>query len=706
MIESSRVFKRDKIVLNFSIEKCAEKSAYKLQFCMEDEYFETAEVKNKIENGTINFSETFTCEYDFSRIQKIKFTIQRWQGTKYKSIQDSKNDFYTLSSIMASKNSELRTKASSYSKDHEIIVISAENPNYSENNHLKNFNFVDYVKAGLQFNSYICIDFSGGREHNPNLKENQYLQAIQGFTDTLRDYIQTYSVLGYGAKSINNSEGINGKKYFYLNMESNPEIKGYANIFKKYKECLYKMNPDKKGYLSHAYEKIRKLIFEKYSYDQYNILFLLINDKPSDDDFDSCIDFLLEYSHMPVSLVIILMGEKSEEEKNSIRQYFSNKIQVSKKGITRSRNNASFYSMKACNFNNDILKNKCLREIPDQVLEYFKLNKRTPMDIFKISTNKELKNNINKNDINIENKIEKKEEENQNNDAYCAPNVMGEIKMDNKEEDEIEEKKEKEDKYKNTPGNDNESNINNNNINNVNNIIIKENPFKKNKLINETPKPYNPDENNHHKIIENPYKKKAKKEEIIAEKKYENKINIKIDNNDIEDKNYINEKKYINETPDGNMIKTKINNPFHEKEEKKYQNTPNPDEINNFQKSKKIVINPFKSGSGKKEENKNIVIDPFELGSNNKKEDDIHNKKYVNETPGNDDNEKKKIYINNPFQKKNNENNEDKNEKKEDIKVHKLGAHFKKKNINLSKFSTKSSNNDNIHKTELEYSVD
>ena len=96
---------------------------------------------------------------------------------------------------------------------------------------------------------------------------------------------------------------------------------------------------------------------------------------------------------MPVSLVIILMGEKSEEEKNSIRQYFSNKIQVSKKGITRSRNNASFYSMKACNFNNDILKNKCLREIPDQILEYFKLNKRTPMDIFKISTNKELKNN-------------------------------------------------------------------------------------------------------------------------------------------------------------------------------------------------------------------------------------------------------------------------------------------------------------------------
>jgi hypothetical protein len=395
---------------------------------------------------------------------------------------------------------------------------------------------------------------------------------------------------------------------------------------------------------------------------------------------------------MPVSLVIILMGEKSEEEKNNIRQYFSNKIQVSKKGITRSRNNANFYSMKACNFNNDILKNKCLREIPDQVLEYFKLNKRTPMDIFKISTNKELKNNINKNDINIENKenkIEKKEEENQNNDAYCAPNVMGEINMDNKEEDEIEEKKEEEDNYydksnnmyKNTPGNDNE---NNNNIINVHNIIVKENPFKKDKLINETPKPYNPDENNHHKIKENPFKQKAKKEEI----KYENKINIKIDNNDIKDKNYVNEKKYVNETPDGNMIKMKINNPFHEKEEKKYQNTPNPDEINNFQENKKIVINPFKSGS------------------NNKKEDDNHNKKYVNETPGNDDNAKKKNYMNNPFQKKINENNEYKNEKKEDVKVHKLGAHFKKKNINLSKFSTKSSNNDNIHKTELEYSVD
>ena len=39
--------------------------------------------------------------------------------------------------------------------------------------------------------------------------------------------------------------------------------------------------------------------------------------------------------------------------------------------------------MKNCNFNNDILKNKCLREIPDQLLEFYRYGKTSPEDIKK-----------------------------------------------------------------------------------------------------------------------------------------------------------------------------------------------------------------------------------------------------------------------------------------------------------------------------------
>ena len=698
-MDVSKVYKKDKIILHFSLENCAGRSTYKILFYIEDDYFETEEKKNKIENGTIKFTKIIEYEYDFSKIQKIKFTLQRWHGTKYKSIQDSQESNYTLSSILASQNSVFKVRASNYLKDHEILVISAENPNYKENNHIKNFLFVDYIKAGLKFDSYICIDFSDRKDHNTSLKENQFLQAIQGFTDTLKDYVKVYNVFGYGARSINNSEGLEGKKYFNLNLELNPEIKGYDNIFLKYRDFLYKMNPEKKGFLSHVYERIRKMILERFAEDRYNIIFLLINDKPSEDDLEKCIDYLIEFSILPVSIVTILIGDKSEEEIKGIKFYFSNKRLMSKKDKNKVRNNICFYSMKNCNFNNEILKNKCLRDIPEQVLDYYKFNQKKPSDINKVnSNNKEIQKAKNKDkDDNNFNILNQENIEEGSLDDCCAPNVFGQInninenKEDNNENIKIEDKAKDNVKnnnffYKNTPGNENDYNINsnNNNFNNINNLIVKENPFKEKKLINETS---NPDNFKKNFKIENPFKSKPKQEE----KKYINEININIKNNN---NNFINNNnKYVNETDDGNHPKKQIViNPFQkkniekEKEEKKYENTPNPEEMQNFQEQKKMrVINPFKS---------------------NKKEEP-NNKKYINETPGNNNNiNDKKIIINNPFQKKNKDNEikEDKEDKKdENKKINKIGAHFKRRDINISKFSTKSSNYDNVNNYDNEY---
>ena len=755
MLDCSRVYKKDKIILHFAIEKCLEKAEYKLTFNLEDEYLKTKEEKNKEKEGTIQFKESFPYEYDFSKIQKIKFTLERWRGTKYKSMQRTENSFYTLSSIISSKNSIFKTRASNFQRDNEIIVISAENPNYSENNHIKNFNFVDYIKAGIIFDGYICIDFSGGKQHNDNLEENQYLLAIQGFTDTLKDYIQKYNVFGYGAKSINNSENYDGNKCFHLNMGANPEIEGFDNIRLKYKDSLYKMNSEKKGYLSHAYEKMRKLMMMKYSDNKYNILFILINNLPSEDDLDKCIDYLLDFSHLPISIVTILMEDKSEEEIKNIKYYFSNKRTVSKSGNTRARNNVCFYSMKNCNFNPEILKNKCLREIPEQVLEYFRLNKKKPSNFGEVLSYKQINkdnnninnninnqinnniiNNINENNINFENNIikinnKKDKIENASIDENCAPNPWDQININiNNDKEDFKEKKEyKENKdnyiedekdkniklYKNTPGNDNNNekkynnynniniNFNNNNINHINPFKQNINLFEKKDFINDTPdpdkfdKPHKPDLS---KKIINPFKKKESnnqdeiKEDIKEEKKYISDININININN--NKIINNDKPYVNETDDGNrnnnnINKFKINNPYKKKsEEKIYKNTPNPDEITPFEENKMKIDNPFKSHKNQLDHNGNDKV-------------------YVNETPGKDN---IKIPKFNPFQKRNidiniNKMDDIKEDKKDETKVSKIGAHFKRKDINLSKFSTKSSNNEIANKQENDdYSID
>ena len=377
-MEISKIYKKDKIKLTFAIENCLEDYAYALEFKIyhspdDKELFKTEEVKNKRKNGTINFSKYIIYEYDFSKVKKFELHLKRWGISKFVNISVKEKYHLCISTIIASKNSVFKTKVKENVDNCETIIISAENPEYSSlEKNVKNFNFFDYLKAGIQFNSFIAIDFSGGSEHVPDLKNNQFLSAIQGFRETIFEFVKSFKVYGYGA----NYEGLDKeKKFFNLSMEENAELTGLTKITNKYKECLKKIKFEEKGYLSPVYENIQKEIFKQYSPDTYYIIFILINNKPIESDTQNCINFLVESTRLPLSIITILIGDKNDEEKSSIKFLFSNKRKISSNYIERIRNNVSFFTMENCNYNNEILKSKCLREIPEQVLEFYRYNK-------------------------------------------------------------------------------------------------------------------------------------------------------------------------------------------------------------------------------------------------------------------------------------------------------------------------------------------
>ena len=385
-MEISKIYKKDKIKLTFAIENCLEDYAYALEFKIyhspdDKELFKTEEVKNKIKNGTINFSKYIIYEYDFSKVKKFELHLKRWGISKFVNISVKEKYHLCISTIIASKNSVFKTKVKENVDNCETIIISAENPEYSSlEKNFKNFNFFDYLKAGIQFNSFIAIDFSGGSEHVPDLKNNQFLSAIQGFRETIFEFVKSFKVYGYGA----NYEGLDKeKKFFNLSMEENAELTGLTKITNKYKECLKKIKFEEKGYLSPVYENIQKEIFKQYSPDTYYIIFILINNKPIESDTQNCINFLVESTRLPLSIITILIGDKNDEEKSSIKFLFSNKRKISSNYIERIRNNVSFFTMENCNYNNEILKSKCLREIPEQVLEFYRYNRTSPEDIKK-----------------------------------------------------------------------------------------------------------------------------------------------------------------------------------------------------------------------------------------------------------------------------------------------------------------------------------
>ena len=568
-MEISRLCKKDKITLHFSIENCLEDSTYLLEFIImhsedPDEKFETEEKNNKDKNGTINFSKEFPYEYDFSKIQRFKLNLKRWVRTKYgkKFVKLSiKEKFYLyLSTIVSSKNSVFKTKTIENKDNCETIVISAENPDYNiYQKNLKKVTFFDYLKAGIKFNSFIIIDFTEKNLHTYDLENNQFLQVIVGFRETLVEYVKSFKVYGYGASLKDNFD--NDKKYFNLSMQENPELVGFTRIKEKYFDCLDKINYEKKGYLSKVFDNIKKEILDKYSPDIYNIIFLLIHNKPSKDDIQNSIDFMIEKTNLPLSIVVILIGDKSDDEIKEIRNIFSNKHKMSSNSIERTRNNISFFTMKSCNFNNEILKNKCLREIPEQALNYYQNNLASPEDIRKQNLDK-----LRESYKVFDPKLSLYEDEGSAPSIEDIKIKIGDHKTQviskkvNKLVDNaIKENKEQNLNKKglvNTPGYSDTNDINNN----INNINIINNQFENNQMINEI-NINNDSKNNIKKPLKNPFSKNQ----------YVNTPNPAVQNTE-----------NIN-------INKNIKNPFCQKQ---YINTPNPDKQNNENINKKIQ-NPF-----------------------------------------------------------------------------------------------------------------
>ena len=735
-MEGINILKNEKIRLKFSLENCTENAMYLITFRLLDnddseEPFKTKEVTNKIKNGSIKFDKVLMCDYDFSQICPIKINLEKWYGTKYENISIKEKFHLSLSTIVASKDSTFKTKVRDFKNDCETIIIEADNPNYSSmEKNLKYFNFFDYLKAGIQFNSYIIIDFSEGQEHISDLRNNQFIHVIEGFRETLCEYVKCFKVLGYGAK-LKHNEKINdniNQHFFNLGMEEKTENSRFTMIVKKYKECLEKIAFDKKGYLSPVFNEIKKDILLIYSPEIYNIVFILLHNKPSDDDIQKCIDLQIETAYLPVSYVIILIGNKTDEEIKKIKHIFSNKKKYSSKSIERTRNNLSFFTMKKYNYNVEILKNNCLREIPEQIIDFYKKNITYPEDIKKKNLDK-IRDSYRAFDPNSS----------IYEDVFSAPPIAEEP-INNNKKDEIQIKQNEnniiqindktkinkivdnnEKVYYNTPGNEpienninikmknpfrkkNEENIINIEKEKQNNIEMKkENSFNNKDYINETPDPDKEKEKEIelNKNIPNPFRKdnyvnerpnpdKEKEIEIKENKKipnpfrkddYANEVKINSNKNNVNkinvEENYTNEGLEEKEKKYFNIIN---NNYSNEKDkDKKYINaTPNPED----EPKEKYIPNPFNQN--------NIIVD--------KKNND--EKKFFNVTPGQENNDiKHDIYLSNPF--KNNiekkeikieENKKEKNEIKNDktkIKKSKIGSHFKIKfDKDVSKLST------------------
>ena len=611
----------EQIQLSFSLNGCKKDSSYEIEFSLENsDKFKTELIKCKTDKGNIDFSKVFLCDYYFSKIQLFKVSVKRWRNRQhFVNFKIKDNAKLSISTLVSSKNAIFKCEVNDKVQESEIIIIKVENPNYSKNRVNKKFALFDYLKSGISFESYIGIDFTKGIEHIEDMESNQYMQAIAGIREILFEFVRDFQVYGYGA-NLNNPNEYSNTEFFNLALKEEGILTGYTNIEKAYKDILYKITFSKNSSLSPLINKIKMSIISKYKADTYSIIFLLINSPPKTEDYQKCIDYLIENTYLPLSLIVIGIGNNELEE---VKKLFNPKLQFSSKGCEKSRNNIHFISMKDCNYNSDILKNKCLKDLPMQIVEYYKINKTTPDNIRENNLD-----NIKQSFKFIDNKNSLYENEPDDSappiyiDASVPPSYIGE------------------NSYINNPRNNNISNINNKNDNNISNVRNKNDSNNINLKKN--------DENDNNNVL--------------YEKPHLN-INMDDKNNINQSNNYINGPFGKGKEKNDNIMYRQ--NPYVQEREKKYAETPDG---NQNHKNNEYMSNPYIQVKKDTIINNNINSNDNYFNNNNYINNNINNNsndKIYNETPkGQEDNQicqKQNNFIDNPYiNKKKNNDEEDK----------------------------------------------
>jgi hypothetical protein len=248
----------------------------------------------------------------------------------------------------------------------------------------KDYSFIDYIKAGVIIALSIGIDFTGsnghplddGTLHSIKNGPNDYEKAITscGYIVAYYDYDQLFPVYGFGAK-IRDSLNDEVSMCFNLNFTNNPDIYTIGNIIKTYHEVIEQDKLDFSG-PTHFTPLIKEVIsrIDKNNIFEYHILMILTDGVI--DDLQDTIDILVEASTLPLSVIIIGIGN---EDFTKMEILDGDEVPLkARNGKIRERDLVQFVPFSKFKNDEKILSMEVLAEIPRQMIEYYQFKNLDP----------------------------------------------------------------------------------------------------------------------------------------------------------------------------------------------------------------------------------------------------------------------------------------------------------------------------------------
>ena len=247
----------------------------------------------------------------------------------------------------------------------------------------KNYSFVDYLKAGIQIGLSVAIDFTGSNGHPNNpislhyingQEPNQYERAIIACGNIVAyyDYDQLFPCFGFGAKF--NNQPI---ELFNLNFKQDPRIQYIQGIIDAYHNAIKVVQLWGPTNFAPIIRNVNQIIKNSNNKLKYHILMILTDGMI--DDIDNTIEELVEGSFLPLSVIIIGIG--NEDFSNMVQLDADDHPLINRRGVVAARDLVQFVPFLKYEKNPELLIDEVLAEIPKQLIEYYELNNIDPLKL-------------------------------------------------------------------------------------------------------------------------------------------------------------------------------------------------------------------------------------------------------------------------------------------------------------------------------------
>lgn len=248
--------------------------------------------------------------------------------------------------------------------------------------------FLDYLKGGLDINLHVAIDFtaSNGNPMEPNSlhcllnpnTHNQYQQVIQSVGSILQHYDtdKKYPVYGFGAKK-------DGHISHCFNCSPDGEVDGLEGIHQAYLETVRSVHFHGPTLFAPIIHRVNFEAQQSMRNDPYKFHVLLILTDGCIHDMAPTIDAIVQSSALPISIIIVGIGEEEDFSKMNELDADSNRL-VAQNGECQKHDNVQFVPYKSCG-SSARLTREVLAELPDQVVTHFRQRNLLPQPRVKLN---------------------------------------------------------------------------------------------------------------------------------------------------------------------------------------------------------------------------------------------------------------------------------------------------------------------------------